>query len=245
MKKFSIITCTKNSSLTILDTINSVKDQNYENFEHIFVDGGSNDETVNLCNESLNSKVYIEPNLNLYEALNYGIKKSNGEIIFILHSDDQIIDNNLLKNICNLFEHHQISYTYSHIIMKKNKKIYRRWNTNIIGKNEIDNFKFPAHTSFFYKKEVFENIGFYDLNFKISSDFDHLSRLFNSGLKGFFYDEAIVSMNYGGISTKSLKNILIQNFENYLIFKNNKINFIKILIIFIKKFINRYKQLKL
>ena len=70
MKKFSIITCTKNSSLTILDTINSVKDQNYENFEHIFVDGGSNDETVNLCNESLNSKVYIEPNLNLYEALN-------------------------------------------------------------------------------------------------------------------------------------------------------------------------------
>ena len=52
-------------------------------------------------------------------------------------------------------------------------------------------------------------------------------------------------MNYGGISTKSLKNILIQNFENYLIFKNNKINFIKILIIFIKKFINRYKQLKL
>ena len=160
MKKFSIITCTKNSSLTILDTINSVKDQNYKNFEHIFIDGGSNDETINLCKKSLNSRVYIEPNLNLYQALNYGIKKSKGEIIFILHSDDQIIDNHLLNNISNLFEHNQISYTYSNIIMKKNKKIYRKWNTNIMSKKEIDNFQFPAHTSFFYKKEVFEYIGF-------------------------------------------------------------------------------------
>ena len=88
--KISIITVCLNSEKTINYTLNSVISQNYSNIEHIIVDGGSTDNTLNILKKYKfkNKKVFYLKNKSLYSSINYGIKKANGGLISILHSDD-------------------------------------------------------------------------------------------------------------------------------------------------------------
>ena len=243
MFKLSILTCTKNSEDTILDTIRSIKAQNYNNYEHIFVDGGSLDKTLEICSKALNSKIFMKPELNLYESLNFGLSKCSGDIIYILHSDDQIVYEELFKKITEIFTKTNVDVIYSNIIMKRKGKLFRTWNSKLLEKNDIENFIFPAHTSLFYKKKVFEQIGLFNTEYKIASDFDYLARLFaDRGIKKYFLNKTTLSMNYGGLSTKSINNIIFQNYENLKIIKKKNNNILKIITIFSYKTINRIKQ---
>ena len=100
--KISIITVTLNSENTIRDTINSVLSQDYKNLEHIIVDGGSTDGTLNLLDKYKNKKmkIYKKKNFGIYESINFGIKKSNGKFISILNSDDIFNSNKTISSLC-------------------------------------------------------------------------------------------------------------------------------------------------
>ena len=92
--KITIITVCYNSEETISDTINSVNNQTYKNIEHIFVDGGSKDKTIQILKKNPNKKkILIRKNSTIYEAMNEGIKKANGSFIQILNSDDILNSN--------------------------------------------------------------------------------------------------------------------------------------------------------
>ena len=99
--KISIVTVCLNSSKTISDTINSVNSQTYKNIEHIFVDGGSNDNTLSQLknNPNKNKKIIIAKKSGIYEAMNIGIKKSIGDIIHILNSDDVFSSNKIVEKV--------------------------------------------------------------------------------------------------------------------------------------------------
>ena len=88
--KVTIITVSLNSEATIRDTLNSVLSQTYKNIEHIIVDGGSKDETLNILKKypNKNKKIYQLPKSGIYKAINFGIKKSDMSYITILNSDD-------------------------------------------------------------------------------------------------------------------------------------------------------------
>ena len=106
MKKYkiSIITVTKNSEKFLLQNILSVKSQNYKNLEHIIVDGNSTDKTINIINSHKRSIKFVKNHNDkgLYHAMNVGIKKSSGDIIGILNSDD-IYYKNTLKIVNKYF----------------------------------------------------------------------------------------------------------------------------------------------
>ena len=95
--KISIITVTKNSEKFLTQNILSVKSQKYKNFEHIIVDGNSKDKTIRIVNfHKKNLKLIKNKNdKGLYHAMNVGIKKSTGDIIGILNSDDIYFKNTL------------------------------------------------------------------------------------------------------------------------------------------------------
>ena len=102
--KISIITVTKNSEKFLNQNILSVSSQQYKNFEHIIVDGNSKDKTLKII-KLHKKKVKFIRNKNdkgLYHAMNVGIKKSSGDIIGILNSDD-IYYKNTLKIVNKYF----------------------------------------------------------------------------------------------------------------------------------------------
>jgi glycosyltransferase involved in cell wall biosynthesis len=116
--KFSIITVCKNSEKTIENTILSVINQTYKNFEYIVVDGHSNDNTLNIIDKYRDtiSQVVSEPDNGLYDAMNKGIKLASGDYLMFLNSDDQLLHNNILELVaschCEVLTHIHRSLTH-------------------------------------------------------------------------------------------------------------------------------------
>ena len=102
--KISIITVCLNSEKTIIHTLNSVLTQNYNNIEHVIVDGGSSDNTIKILKKykNKNNKIIYTKGKSLYESLNIGIKKSTGDLISILHSDDIFNNEKIIKDVAQI-----------------------------------------------------------------------------------------------------------------------------------------------
>ena len=188
MKKYkiSIITVTKNSEKFLLKNIKSVKFQNYKNYEHIIVDGNSTDKTIKII-KSNKKKIKFIKNKNdkgLYHAMNVGIKNSSGDIIGILNSDD-IYFRNTLRLVNKYFnKYSNLDFLFGSVY--KHKLLHG-------FKPEIINWSFGFYTThsvgFFIKRESQLKVGFYDLKYKYSADYDLFLRM-------------IKKFNLIGLSTK-------------------------------------------
>ena len=102
--KISLIMLVKNSMPYIMASLQSFLEQDYKNKELIIVYSKSDDGSFEYLNnkKTKNIKIYFL-NKNLYSCLNYGIKKSKGEVISILHSDDILYDKNVLSDVAKSF----------------------------------------------------------------------------------------------------------------------------------------------
>jgi glycosyltransferase involved in cell wall biosynthesis len=87
----SIVTPTLNQGRFIEATINSIRAQTYGHFEHIVVDGGSTDGTLDILRRhegTYNMRWMSEPDGGMYDAINKGMRLASGEILAYLNSDD-------------------------------------------------------------------------------------------------------------------------------------------------------------
>ena len=249
----SLITCTNNSEETIKDCCLSISSQTYSNIEHIILDNNSKDKTVSIIKKyaKKNTKIYQQKSSGIYGAVNEGMKISNGNIIGILHSDDELIDKDVISNIAQKFLDKNLDILFSNIYYtKKNNtnRIVRKWFSNLqegvlINKEinkKINNGWMPPHTTLFIKKDLLSEIGFYDESLKISSDYEFMIRLFRKDkLKFFFLNKVTVKMRSGGASNKNIKNIIIKIIEDLRIMKKYNLNLIKTILI---KNLSKIKQ---
>ena len=104
--KISIITVCLNSENTIISTLNSVLSQTYQNIEHIIVDGGSTDKTIQIINnyDHKEKKIITVENSGIYDSMNKGIEAATGEIITILNSDDIYQNTHTISETVNLIK---------------------------------------------------------------------------------------------------------------------------------------------
>ena len=227
--KISIITATFNSGKFIESCINSILKQNYKKFEIIIIDGLSTDSTIKkiktLLDKHNNIKIFSEKDLGIYHALNKGIEKANGDIIGFVHSDDLLYNKNVLSNIIDVFKNSNIDGVYGDLqyVEKQNtNKVIRYWKSKDFKPNLINKGWTPPHPTLYLRKKVYEKHGFFDLNYKISSDYDFMTKIFMDNTFNFKYiPKVITKMRVGGISNKNIKNILIKSLEDYkVIYKN-------------------------
>ena len=246
--KISIITTTFNSEREIINLLESVNSQTYKNIEHIFVDSFSTDQTTNIIRKyqrNYNIKL-IEQKCSIYEGFNIGLENSTGDLINFIGSDDVYYDQNTLINITqNYDENIDLIYGDVNFINRKNHKITRKYKSGYLSQNKFRFGFMPAHTSMFFSRNCTNKIGFYNLKYKIASDFDFCLRVFLTNIK-FFYLKKIITLNKeGGTSNKSLKNILVSNHEILKILKQHNIYsnfiliFIKLKLKFFQKFVLR------
>ncbi len=99
--KISVITVTYNSVATIRDSIESILRQSYTNYEYIIKDGGSKDETLDICREyesRFEGRMMIisGPDKGIYDAMNCGIAAATGDVVGMLNSDDFYTSNDIL-----------------------------------------------------------------------------------------------------------------------------------------------------
>lgn len=218
--KISVITATWNSGKTIGDTLRSVLNQSFSNVEHIIKDGGSKDDTLEIC-KNFEQKYYTDGDKGrtinilsdndkgIYDAMNQGIVAATGDVIGILNSDDFYTSDDVLARVAEEFEKNpelEAVYGDIHFVKDENLKKCTRYFSSRYFRPWALRFGFmPAHPSFYVRREVYDKYGLYDLDFRTSSDFEMMVRLFvKEKIRAKYINKDFVTMRAGGESTAGL-----------------------------------------
>lgn len=227
--KISIITVTYNSEKTIEDTIQSIIKQTYANYEHIIVDGLSKDSTMKIVKKYEDKyqgklKYISEKDSGIYDAMNKGIKMATGDIIGILNSDDIYANESILEKIATKFSMTNCDGIYGNLIFMDEETMSK---PQRIWKSKKGNMKFgwhPAHPTLYLKKDVYNKIGLFDLQYKIVADYDFMLRLMkDKSINLEYINEYLIYMRVGGVSTDGIKGYKKNLKESHQALVNNGI----------------------
>lgn len=246
--KITIITVCYNSAATLEKTILSVAKQSYGSIEYIIVDGNSKDSTLGIIqkHEDKISRWISEPDKGLYDAMNKGIKMASGDVIGILNSDDTFYSDTVLAEIAAFHVSNSIDASVGNIMQhKENCKVVRVYSSKYWTPEKLKIGFMPPHPSIFFKKELFDKLGFYELGFIIGADYELITRFFLKGKISWKYSGiTTTAMLVGGLSssgassysliTKEIRKALLMNEIVFSPFKI-KMRFVWKIIGFLKK----------
>lgn len=214
--KVSVITVCYNSAHTIEETIQSVVKQNYGNIEYLIIDGGSTDGTLDILKKYQvpMMKVVSESDNGIYDAMNKGISLASGDIIGFLNADDLFANENVLKNVAQVFESFSPDACFGDLIYfsSSQQKIVRYWQGCAFQVGAFAKGWSPAHPTFYVKRAIYQQYGGFNLNYPMGNDIELMMRLLEKHrIKSIYLPTILVKMRLGGVSNKSIKNIWIQN----------------------------------
>jgi len=235
---FSIITITYNSERTVEDTIKSVASQKYPDIEHIIIDGGSTDRTLDIVRGHGNSiaRVVSERDRGIYDALNKGINISSGKIIGFLHSDDIYANNKVIEKVADKFKTNDTESVYGDLVYVKHgdvDKVVRYWKAGIYTDGSMRKGWMPPHPTFFVTKQVYDKYGLFNPDFRISGDYELMLRFLHKyKITTSYIPEVLVKMRLGGNSNKSIAAILKKTKEDCRAWNTNdlKMDFFTIIL---------------
>jgi glycosyltransferase involved in cell wall biosynthesis len=199
--RLSIITPVFNAEKTIERTLLSVINQTHHfELEYIIVDGGSQDQTLEIIQkyDQYISTVISEKDKGVYDAMNKGVRCATGDIIGIINSDDWYNDNAFEVVEQAFIDTPDTSILYSPIHNYFNGEYL---NTFTPGHLDRLPFKFTLnHPSCFVRRSVYDQIGEFNLDYRIAADYDFILRAYQSGLSFHAVDTALVSYSLNGMS---------------------------------------------
>lgn len=212
--KISVVTICYNNERDIRATIESVINQTYDDIEYIVKDGGSKDRTMEIVNEYKGkiSKIISCPDKGIYDAINQGIQAATGDVVGLIHAGDQLYDAEVIGKIARFYKENDVEVTYGHSKIVTPEGVVKRINHSpAFNRNYMLCGWAPSHPSIYARKEVFERVGYYDLNIGYAADYQWMVRVFYKHakeLKIARIDDYILRFYLGGESTTDYKKIL-------------------------------------
>ncbi|HME39145.1 MAG TPA: glycosyltransferase family 2 protein [Steroidobacteraceae bacterium] len=184
--RISVITPCLNGVRYIADAIDSVVSQCHEHTEHIVIDGGSTDGTLDVLRQYPHLKVVSGPDRGIYDALNKGLALARGDIIGVLNSDD-CYGEEALSGADHALRDESIMALVGGAVFFRDSG---RGEQEVVGRfvpAEADLLMLstvlsPAFNSWFFRRSVFEKIGGFDTSYQIAGDREFMLRLALSGL---------------------------------------------------------------
>jgi glycosyltransferase involved in cell wall biosynthesis len=227
--KISIITVCYNSAGTINTTLQSVSEQDYHSIEHIIVDGGSKDNTMEIVAQYPHvAKAISEKDKGLYDAINKGIRLSSGDVVGILNSDDFFPAKDVVRTVAETFNKNDIDAVYGDVAFVRPSnlaKVVRYYSARAFHPRKFKYGYMPPHPSFYAKRKCFEAYGLYKPDYVIASDYELLMRfLYRFKVKSAYINQPLVYMRTGGVSNKTIFSRYILNKEIIRACKENLVN---------------------
>lgn len=215
----SIVVVTFRAGATLEACLKSVISQRYKNIELVVIDGGSDDNTLDIIQAHTSHIGYwvSEKDKGIYDAMNKGIKACKGDWVIFLGADDIFFSDTILTEI---FMENEISvdvsFLYGNIILKSNGELrggsrdyYQLIDNNI------------PHQAIFYKKKLLEQLGGYNCKYKILADYDINLRIFRDpGIIKKYLPVTVSLFNDKGTSNTTIDTDFFQEQLHYFITKD-------------------------
>ena len=199
LPKITVVTPCFNSERTIRETLASVRDQDYRNVEHLVMDGGSKDRTLEILKEFPHLQWKSEKDEGQYHAMNKGIAAATGEAVAILNADDCYCAGILGKVAQALAEHPEWDALFGDIIFVDGEgvEIFRReeacWDAQIVRCG----FGLANHQALFVRKQTYDRLGLLrHKDFKNCCDYEFLVRMTQHRCKVGHIREYVVRYRY-------------------------------------------------
>ncbi|MCJ7933001.1 MAG: glycosyltransferase [Chryseobacterium sp.] len=212
----SVIVITYNSESSVLETLDSIKSQTYQNIELIISDDCSKDNTVELCNSWLlqNKERFVrtemitaKENTGISANCNRGLNLAQGEWVKLIAGDDSLFEDCVLQNIAFIKENPDIRALQSFsemyvdklvgqsigkVPLEKNLKFFELQTPELQNKHLQNHGNVVAAPSMFIEKKVLDKVGGYDERFKMMEDFPLWLKLTETGTKIYFFGESTI-----------------------------------------------------
>ena len=200
-KRISIIVATYNAENTIKRCIDSIACQKSDEIELLVIDGDSNDKTVDIL-KSYGNIIDIlksEPDKGLYDAWNKALRLATGEWIMFLGADDY-----LLEGAIDIYWKYLKTHTWEGVDiitaqcqLIDDKEEYLRILGNPYNIKEFRRYMKISHGSTLHNRKLFDELGDFNLSFKICADFEFLLR---KKLNAGYIETPTIAMQVGGVS---------------------------------------------
>lgn len=203
--KVSVVTTTYNDIENLKRILAEVKKQTYPNIEHIIVDGGSTDGTVDLLKDLEEKEPgriswMSEKDNGIYDAINKGICMATGDIVGCCF--DRYADEGVLMRMVEIMEKEGTDGVHGDLCYMDGDRIVRKWHQ---GQGVIRSGWMPGHPTLYLKKEVYDRFGLYRTDYRISGDYEFMVRiLYRKEVTLSYLPEILIYMSHGGTSTNSL-----------------------------------------
>ena len=245
--KISIITATFNSGRTVADTLESVLGQDYGDYELIIKDGGSVDDTLEICRRyeprfGGRMRIIAEADKGIYDAMNQGIAAATGDVVGILNSDDFYTASDILSEVARAFgEHPEIDAVYGdvhYVDEHDTKKHVRYYSSRHFRRWQMRLGFMPAHPSFYCRRSTYEkyrldglaiegfkgnpDCAYFNTTYRIASDFENLLRMiFVHRIRLQYVGRDFVTMRTGGASSSGMASHRQINRDHMRAFREN------------------------
>lgn len=220
--KISVITAVYNAESCISNLIESLRQQQDQDFEWIVVDGASTDKTLEILKDvkNLNIKIISEPDFGIYDALNKGIKACSGEYYLVAGADD-IFFPNAIQDYKKSIDNSDVDMITSKII-KDGRKVSA-------GKGASWRFGQDAFISnhaigVLIKKDLHNRYGLYSRKYPISADQLFIQKCAFGGVyikridqvTGIFGIEGVSSVDHVGAITEFFRIQIVLGYNKWI-----------------------------
>jgi glycosyltransferase involved in cell wall biosynthesis len=199
----TVITVVLNGKKHLEQTIRSVLDQSYDNIEYLIIDGGSTDGTLEIIKKYEDQIDYwvSERDRGIYDAMNKGIALARGNLIALLNADDYYEKDGVAAAVTAYRRHRAPGIYFGH--------------TYLIQDDLGLRYEYPArrdhwrgmgfcHPAMFAHRKVYQDIGNYDLDYRLASDYDFILRALHRKIDFIPVEAFIVNYRNTGLSASNL-----------------------------------------
>ena len=161
--------------------------------------------------------VISEPDAGIYDAMNKGIAAATGEVVGFLNADDVFASKTALRSIAHALEHPATDAVYGDLVyVRQNdlEAVVRYWRSGAFHPGAFASGWAVPHPTFYVRRRLLEQHGGFDLRFKVAGDAELIMRLLERHrVRVRYVPEVLVRMRVGGVSNRSVHNVLRGNAE--------------------------------
>ncbi|MEJ8572850.1 glycosyltransferase family 2 protein [Microbaculum marinum] len=215
--RLSVVTVCLNAAGSIAHTLDSFFAQRHPDKEIVVVDGGSSDGTLQILDRYAcpDLTVVTGPDRGLYDAMNKGLARFDGDAVGFLNADDRFHDAEALGVLAEGLAKADIVFgNVDFVAGHESGRVVRQWRGSSFRHGHFGRGWMPAHPTFHVRRAVADAVGSFDLGYPIAADYDWMLRACElHEFSTAYLDRVLVDMSMGGRSTRDIRSYAQHNLE--------------------------------